>query len=73
MMKTSGNYYIKALISAAALPLLCQCSYRAQLQENHRLDVEYEIYYASHVPESKALRELKEAAGRASAGSAWYL
>ena len=66
-MKTSGNYYIKALISAAALPLLCQCSYWAQLQENRRLDGEYEIYYASHVPESKALRELKEAAGRASA------
>ena len=66
-MKTTNHSFIKAFISTAVLLLLCQCTYWEQLQEERRLDAEYEIYYASHVPESKALRELKEAAGRASA------
>lgn len=61
-MKVTDNYFIKALISATALLLLCQCSYLEQIQEDRRLDAEYETYYAAHVPESRALRELKEAA-----------
>ena len=66
-MMTTANFFIKALISASALLLLSQCSYWEQLQEDRRLDAEYATYYAAHVPESKALRELKDAAGQATA------
>lgn len=66
-MKTTGNYWIKSLTGTAVVLLVCQCSYWVQLQEAQRLDSEYDKYYAAHVPESKALRELKEAAGRATA------
>ena len=66
-MMTTANYFIRALISASALLLLSQCSYWEQLQEDRRLDAEYATYYAAHVPESKELRELKDAAGQATA------
>ena len=66
-MKTTNHSFIKAFISTAALLLLCQCSYWEQLQEERRLDAEYDTYYAAHVPESKSLTALKSAARRATA------
>lgn len=66
-MKTTNHSFIKAFISTAALLLLCQCTYWEQLQEERRLDAEYDTYYAAHVPESKSLTALKSAARRATA------
>ena len=66
-MKTTNHSFIKAFISTAALLLLCQCTYWEQLQEERRLDAEYDTYYAAHVPESKSLMALKSAARRATA------
>ena len=66
-MKTTSNYIIKTFVSTSALLLLSQCSYWDQLQEERRLDAEYDTYYAAHVPESKSLTELKVAARRATA------
>ena len=66
-MKTTNHSFIKAVISTALLLLLCQCTYWEQLQEERRLDAEYDTYYAAHVPESKSLTALKSAARRATA------
>lgn len=66
-MNTTNHSFIKAFISTAALLLLCQCTYWEQLQEERRLDAEYDTYYAAHVPESKSLTALKSAARRATA------
>ena len=66
-MITTNQNVTKTLICTAVVLLLSQCSYWEQRKEDQQLDAEYDTYYAAHVPESKALRELKEAAGRASA------
>ena len=66
-MKTTNHSFINAFISIAVLLLLCQCTYWEQLQEERRLDAEYDTYYAAHVPESKSLTALKSAARRATA------
>lgn len=57
----------KTILCLSVLLLLAQCAYVEQLQEDRRLDAEYDTYYAAHVPESKALTALKAAAEQASA------